>query len=455
MKQPSRRSAVLRAMGHMINPDSEVAAMPRSALIAVLSLAVLFGCHDDDAEAPDISIETVRSTQARDTSSNVPAGDLQQLVADNNAFALDLYRTVASSGQNFFHSPYSISLALAMTYGGAGGQTETQMASTLQFSLPQARLHPAFNALDLDLASRGADAAGQDGGEFRLNIVNAIWGQKGYPFLDSYLDLLAVNYGAGLNVLDFTAEPEPSRLTINDWVSRQTEQRIQDLLSPGSITSGTRLVLTNAIYFNAAWDSPFEESDTRDADFLLIDGGTVSVPMMRQEAYYRYADVTGVKVVELPYDGREVAMVVLLPELGQFDAFRAGLNATTLSSYLAALQYTNLRLGVPRFTVQTDLPLSEALAGMGMTDAFLPSLADFSGMDGTRNLSIMRVVHKAFVTVNEAGTEAAAATGAVVGATSVPPPPVPVDLDRPFVFLILDIPTGAILFLGDVVNPVE
>jgi len=159
-----------------------------------------------------------------------------------------------------------------MTYAGARGETERQMADTLLFALPQDRLHPAFNALDLELASRGGAAESKDGEGFRLNIVNAIWGQKGYKFLNEFLDVLAVNYGAGLRLMDFMKAPEESRVTINDWVSDQTEGRIEDLIPQGVIDALTRLVLTNAIYFNAAWLNPFEEEQTQDGPFYLLDG---------------------------------------------------------------------------------------------------------------------------------------------------------------------------------------
>jgi serpin B len=250
------------------------------------------------------------------TSPSVSAADREHLVGGNSMFAFDLYQYFKDEAgeANLFYSPFSISVALAMTYSGARGGTEQQMADTLHFTLPQAQLHPAFNWLDLALASRGEGAKGKDDQGFRLNIVNAIWGQSGYKFLDTFLDALAVNYGAGLRLLDFASDSEASRLTINDWVSDQTEGRIEDLIPQGLINPVTRLVLTNAIYFNAAWAEPFKESQTKDGAFHLLDGVQVTVPMMWHSASYGYAKGGDYQAVELPYDGHELSMVILLPE---------------------------------------------------------------------------------------------------------------------------------------------
>ena len=249
--------------------------------------------------------QSVWSDKERITSPNVAPPDLADLVAGNSAFAFDLYQFLREEGNgNLFYSPHSISLALAMTYAGARGETERQMADTLHFTLPQDRLHPAFNGLDLELAHRGEGAQGKDGEGFRLHIVNALWGQEGYEFLSEFLDTLAENYGAGLRLLDFASAPEASRVTINDWVSEQTETRIEDLIPQGIIDPETRLVLTNAIYFNAAWSTPFIPDLTEDGPFYLLDGGQVSVPMMRQTTSFGYAEGEGYQAVELPYDGR-------------------------------------------------------------------------------------------------------------------------------------------------------
>jgi serpin B len=328
------------------------------------------------------------------------------------------------------------------------------MADTLHFLLDQDRLHPAFNWLDAELASRGEGAQGKDSEAFRLNIINAIWGQKDYEFLSDFLDVLAENYGAGLRILDFINETEETRLAINQWVSYQTEGRIKDLIPPGVINELTRLVLTNAIYFNAAWEDPFDEDMTADGPFYLLDGGQVTVPMMEQAEFFGYTEGEGYQAVELPYDGGELSMVILLPASGNFAAFEAGLQAQQVYDIISDLQLTGIALTMPKFEFDSQFSLNDILAGMGMSDAFSLSEADFSGMTGSRELFIWGVVHKAFVAVDEAGTEAAAATAVSVAPSAGPPEsPVEVTIDRPFIFLIRDIETGAILFVGRVLNP--
>jgi len=375
------------------------------------------------------------------------------LVEGNSAFAFNLYQALKEEEGNLFCSPYSISLALAMTYTGARGETAEQMADTLKFMLEQDRLHPAFNWLDAELARRGEGAQGKDGEGFRLNIVNAIWGQKDYEFLTDFLDVLAENYGAGLRILDFITETEKSRLIINDWVSNQTEGRIEDLIPPGEIDVLTRLVLTNAIYFNAAWEYPFDGNITAGGPFYLLDGGQVSVPMMKQTESFGYTKGKGYQAVELLYDGGELSMVILLPEAGKFEAFEEGLQAQKISDIISSLQSTRVTLTMPQFEFESEFSLKDTLAGMGMRDAFSPGDADFSGMTGNRELYISAVLHKAFVAVDEAGTEAAAATAVIMMRAAIPGHPVEVTIDRPFIFLIRDIETGAILFVGRVMNP--
>jgi serpin B len=396
--------------------------------------------------------EVLKSDKERITSPDVSTSEQALLVEGNSAFAFELYQALKGKEGNIFYSPYSISLALAMTYAGARGETAQQMADTLHFTLEQERLHPAFNWLDAELASRGEGAAGKDGGGFRLNIVNAIWGQKDYEFLSDFLDVLAENYGAGLRILDFINETEQSRVAINKWVSDQTEGRIKDLIPQGAIDALTRLVLTNAIYFNAAWEYPFDENMTAEGLFYLLDGGQVSVPMMKQAQAFNYAEGAGYQVVELQYDGNELSMVILLPEAGNFQAFEEGLQAQQVYDIISGLQPTGVALTMPRFEFDSAFSLKDTLAGMGMPIAFSGE-ADFSGMTGAPGLCITEVLHKAFVSVDEAGTEAAAATAVVVGETAMPGQPVEVTVDRPFIFLIRDIETGAILFVGRVLNP--
>ncbi len=421
-------------------------------LIAVLVIVLLLPMMASIQMAQPAAGEVLKSDKERITSPDVSPSEQALLVEGNSAFAFELYQAIREEEGNLFYSPYSISLPLAMTYAGARGETAQQMADTLQFILEQERLHPAFNWLDAELAKRGEGAEGKDGEGFRLNIVNAIWGQKDYEFLSDFLDVLAENYGAGLRILDFITETGKSRLAINDWVSDQTEGCIEDLIPQGAIDALTRLVLTNAIYFNAAWAYPFDEDMTADGPFYLLDGGQVIVPMMKQTEAFSYTKGEGYQAVELRYDGGELSMVVFLPEAGKFEAFEEGLQAQQVCDIISGLQPIQVTLTMPQFEFDSEFSLKDTLAGMGMPIAFSGD-ADFSGMTGNQELSISDVVHKAFVAVDEAGTEAAAATSVIMKLTAVPEPPVEVTIDRPFIFLIRDIETGAILFIGRVMNP--
>lgn len=375
---------------------------------------------------------------------------LGALSNSNNDFALELYQQLRSSSGNLFFSPFSISQALAMTYAGARGETETQMASTLHFDLAQADLHAAFNALSATLAGRAGDS---EQGGFELTIANALWGQQGFGFQPDFLDTLALNYGAGMQAVDFAAS-EAARQTINDWVAEQTRDKIQDLIPEGALNELTRLVLTNAIYFKAAWLLPFEESATQNDTFDLLDGSEMQVPMMRQVESFGYLKAEDFEAVELFYEGRELSMVILMPDENQFATFEQNLNAATLQSFIDQLSVERLDLSLPKFKVESSFGLAETLAAMGMPDAFDVVKADFSGMTGQPDLYITDVVHKAFVDVNEIGTEAAAATGVVMGLKSMPTgEPIVVKIDRPFLFVIRDVQTGAMLFFGRVVQP--
>jgi len=422
----------------------------KKTLISVLSILLVLSLV---ACAQPAAAGFLMSDKLRITSPDVSTNEQALQVEGNSTFAFELYQALREKDGNLFYSPHSISLALAMTYAGARGETAQEIADTLQFYLSQDKLHPAFNWLDIELAKRGEGAEGKDDEGFRLNIVNAIWGQRDYSFLPAFLDVLAENYGAGLRILDFIKEAEKSRVTINEWVSDQTEGRIEDLIPQGAINELTRLVLTNAIYFNAAWEYPFDEDMTTDGPFYLLDGGQITTPMMKQTELFGYAEGEGYQTVELRYDGGELSMVILLPESGQFEAFEKALQAQRVSDIIKGLQYAQVILTMPQFEYDSDFSLKDALAGMGMPVAFTEN-ADFSGMTGNRELLISDVIHKAFVSVDEAGTEAAAATGVIVGVTSAPvKPPVEVTIDRPFVFLIRDIETGTILFIGRVLNP--
>jgi serpin B len=416
-------------------------------LLAVVILLPLLACTQT------VQAGELKSDKPR-LGSTVSDSDIATLAEGNNAFALDLYRAIKDQDGNLFFSPYSLSQALAMAGAGARGQTEHEMFTTLQFKFSQEQLHAAFNGLDLELAKRGQGAKGKDNKAFRLHIINAIWGQVDFKFQAAYLDLLAQNYGAGLRTLDFIKEADKSRLQINRWASDQTEGRIKDLLLPGTINPLTRLVLTNAIYFNAAWQYQFTKESTGNADFTLLDGSRVSVPMMHLQKSFAYSEGSGYQAVELPYDGQELSMVIILPRSDSYRAFESALNSQQVNSIIQNLKSGRVNLSMPRFTFESRFSLKKALGDMGMKTAFSPSDADFSGMDGAKDLFIQDVIHKAFVAVDEAGTEAAAVSAVMMGVTSAPAEqPKEITLDHPFIFLIRDNQTNSILFLGRVMNP--
>ena len=405
--------------------------------------------------------EELRSDRDRDNSPPATRADLRELVQGNNDFAFDLYRALSDEEGNLFYSPFSISqaLALAMTFAGAGGETERQMADTLQYRLSQGSLHPTFNALDQELASRGKDRRGTlKEGEakqyIRLNIANAVWGQHGYEFLPDFLDVLAENYGAGMRTMDFAGAPEESRARINDWVAEETGDKVKNLLRPETIDPNTRLVLTNAIYFNASWHWRFNSMNTKMLPFRLEGGGSVDVPMMTEtaKAFYGYAKGDGYQAVDVPYAWREMSMTVLLPDEGALGALEDSLNADLLDQIMNDIEIDYVTLTMPLFEFESEFSLGETLAGMGMPDAF-DDRADFSGMTGSQGLWIAEVVHKAFVSVDERGTEAAAATAVVLRKSGASKEPIPVTVNRPFIFLIRDTATGTVLFLGRVMNP--
>jgi serpin B len=381
----------------------------------------------------------------------------------NNAFALGLYRQLQSDGGNLFFSPYSISTALAMTYAGAKGRTQEQMEQALYYPTSAAVLQKlgqtrapltpeqfaeVFGQIIRDLNARG----GQD--KYELRVANALWGQKGYEFLRAFVELVEKQYGGRLQELDFATAAEKARRTINAWVEKQTNDKIRDLIGPGVLDATTRLVLTNAIYFKGNWARQFKEDRTRNEPFLLLDGGKVQVPMMNQQAEFGYAETNDVQVLEMPYAGEELSMVILLPKqtdgIGQLGQ---DLTVENLTQWLDKAHRQDVIVTIPKFKMTSKFSMENVLRAMGMTEAFSPN-ADFSGMTGRRDLFISAVIHQAYVDVNEEGTEAAAATGVVMKLTSVMPGRTPVfRADHPFLFLIRDKASGSILFLGRVMNP--
>lgn len=419
-----------------------------SVISTVLSL-ILSAC------APSASASIAQSDLQRVTAPDAPPEQIHSLVENNNTFAFGLYRSLQAQDGNLIYSPYSISLALAMTYAGARGETESQMARTLHF-LPQGQgqLHPTYNALDLQLAERGK-AASDEEKPLQLNIANAVWAEQTYPFLQSFLDTIALNYGAGIRLADFINQYEAVRKEINDWVSDQTDEKIKDLIPKGVLNSDTRMALVNAIYFKADWLSPFDADSTQDAPFHLLDGLEVTVPMMHNDTFVPYATGDGWQAIELAYQGETAAMDIIVPDEGRFDEVESNLDYETVSAMLVSLQPASVSLALPKFKFESAFGLADQLKALGMTDAFDPDLANFTGMSERDDLYISAVVHKAFVTVDEKGTEAAAATAVIVGVTSARLSDLTLTVDRPFIFMIRDIPTGQILFIGRVLNPVQ
>ncbi len=402
-----------------------------------------------------VKAQVAQADVPRETEPDVSEEQRVALVEGNTAFAADLYQELRGTDGNLFFSPYSISTALAMTYAGARGETENQMAETLHFTLPQQELHPAFNALNLALEPGDEAREEASDEEFILHIANSLWAEKEYDFREAFLELLARHYGAGLRLVSFKTAPEDAREAINDWVSDQTEEKIQDLIPKGGITDLTRLVLANAIYFNAKWVHTFPKENTSDGAFKLVDGSEVEAPMMawNKPQMIPHAQGANYQAIELPYRGGEASMVIIVPDAGEFEAFEQGLSGEQLQSILADMETRGVALTMPKFEYDASFSLADTLEAMGMPDAMDRERADFSGMDGTRDLLITDVFHKAFVAVDEEGTEAAAATAVVVGLESMPVTDVELTVDRPFVYLIRDTQTGSVLFLGRVMNP--
>jgi len=371
--------------------------------------------------------------------------DVEIVVQGNTEFALALYQKLRTEEGNLFCSPYSISTALAMTYAGARGNTEAQMAQALHFLLDQEQLHPAFALLEAKLSDIGRK------GHVQLRVANALWPQKGYALLEEFLALTKQYYGVLITTVDYGDE-ETTRRTINAWVEEKTENKIQNLIPPGMLDISTFLVLVNAIYFKGNWASQFDQRLTHDAPFRVTPDEQVQVPMMTQKHEFRYGEDDGLQILELPYAGDDLSMVVLLPrEIDGLTELEERLTVENLGRWTKNLRQREVQVLLPRFEITFPFRLDDTLKSMGMVDAF--GNADFSGMDGTKSLFIGAVLHKAFVVVNEEGTEAAAATAVIMamGLSSLPPV---FRADHPFVFLIRENSTGSILFLGRVVRPV-
>jgi serpin B len=375
--------------------------------------------------------------------------DLQTVVKGNSTFGFDLYQELKDEEGNLFFSPYSISTALAMTYAGARGQTEKEMAEVLHFSLDQEPLHSSFSKLQSKLDTI------QDKGYTKLSIANSLWAQEGYHFLDAFFDLNKKYYGAGLYFVDFATKTEATRKTINAWVEDKTQQKIKELLKPPVLTRYTTLVLCNAIYFKGDWLSQFDKKRTNDAEFYILPDKTIEVPMMSQKAEFKFKDFTDFSAIELPYEGNDLSMIIFLPkEINGLAKFEKNLTNNNVNNWIDTLSNSyesEILVSLPKFKTSCEFELAETLSEMGMPHAFAG--ADFSGMTGKKELWISKVIHKAFVDVNEEGTEAAAAT-AVVMTKSISKALI-FRGDHPFIFLIRENKTGSILFIGRIVDPTK
>jgi len=386
-------------------------------------------------------------------SPSAPAADQAEAVEGSNAFAVDLYAQLSKQPGNLFFSPESISTAFGMAYAGARGQTATEMQHVFHFTLPPDRLHPAMGAL---LAEMNAQHKGYD-----LHVADALWAQQDSNFERSYLKLVQSDYGAGFHRVNFKISPDSVRAAINAWVEKQTNDKIKDLLGPGVLNSSTRLVLTNAIYFKGDWQDPFDAEATQKEEFHLSAAQWVMAPMMHRTGSYSYYDGGTFQALELPYAGNEISMVVLLPkETEGLAALEQSFTSGGAGEWVQKLEPVDkVILTLPRFTMTQQFELSSALSAMGMAQAF-SSGADFSGMTGKPDFSISAAIHKAYIDVNEKGTEAAAATSIVMRATAarVPfpePPPIVFRADHPFLFMLLDTKSGSMLFLGRVADPTK
>ncbi len=410
----------------------------------------------EETDMPSGETELVKSSLGRETSPQVDPEALETLSQSQTEFALSFYDQIRNGTSNIIFSPFSISLALSMTLAGAESTTEQAMLDGLKLTLSETELHAAINALLLEIeASQNMDMEEVEGSQFELNIANSIWGQSGYDFKEAFLDTLAVNYGAGIYNVDFIQNPETSRVAINDWVEEETQDKIQDLIPQGAIDSLTRLVLANAIYFNGSWRYPFSETQTAAAPFTTLDGSEISVEMMKvMGENFQYVEGEGFNAIALPYLSPDFNMLILVPELGAYEGFEGSLSTQFLNEIIGDMSSEAVNLEMPKFDFETTTNATGPLKSLGMTEAFQSETADFSGITGVEKLYISEVLHKATITVDEEGTEAAAATAVIMKIESaMPGEPKSLVIDRPFLFFIQHQPTGSILFMGRVTEP--
>ena len=381
----------------------------------------------------------------------VSEADVAAVVAADSALGLDLFGVIAGD-ENVMLSPYSIATALSMLYPGARGATATEIADVIHLAVDDATLHAVRNLIDTALATPPPPMGDDDTREpFTIRPANSAWGQGGYPFNEDYLRILAQNYGAGLQVVDYVQDPEGSRQIINGWVEEATEDRIEDLIPEGAITVDTRLSLVNAIWFKANWFEPFEPERTAAGPFTLLDGSEIDVPLMHTSLRTGFASTDQFDAVRLPYAG-DAAMIVVLPSEGTPAALAAKLTPDDLD---IAFSEHEVDIMLPSFEFEAEIALADALKELGMIAAFEAPIgdgADFTGITDVRELFVSDAFHKTFIALDEEGTEAAAATAIIVSLESLPQPAT-FTADRPFLFWIEHSSTGEMLFLGQVTNP--
>jgi serpin B len=428
-------------------------------ILTGLTLLVASACQVIGEVTPPNEVEEMSgflsSDLERELAPDVDQNQLTSIASDNTAFALAFYDIIRSKEDNLVYSPFSLSLALSMTLAGAETTTRAAMLEALHFSLEEGQVHPSFNALMLAIETSQLAEEETEGGSFELNIANSIWGQQGFNFEQDFLDRIALNYGAGIYTVDFAMNPEPSRVAINDWVEEETQEKIKDLIPPNAITPLTRLVLANAIYFKGSWFHPFDQGMTQPAPFTTLQGNDISVEMMKLfDERLLYLQDGEIQVVSLPYLSQDFAMTLIVPDRGSFTTVEDTLTADILGSLLSNMASERINLEMPKFDFETTINANDPLKALGMAEAFDPDLSDFKGMADVEDLHISDVLQKATITVDEEGTEAAAATAVIVGIESAPiGEPISLVIDRPFLFIIQHQPTGTILFMGRVVQP--
>ena len=450
--------------------------MIRPVFFALALTGVLTACQPasepevplpTESPEPEVTIEAEAPIQEQEEALVLDASEHARFAAGNREFALAAFQQLLDSpeaGDHLLISPHSILSALAMVYAGADGSTRVQMRQALRFALDEPALHQAFAALDQALGERAEVQRQDDACGFELSVVNRLWGQHDGGFLPEYLELVERHYGAGVELVDFESDPDGIRGQVNAWVEEQTRDRIQDLLPDGSVDEDTRMILVNAIYFLASWQDAFDEDKTRDQPFTTGTGARVEVPMMHRTEHMPAHVGEDTIAVSLPYVGRDVSLLALMPADAEadFDGWRGGLDRGAFDAVVAGLERKRVALDFPKFTGGSSFRLSDLLKDMGMPLAFSRTEADFRRMNGVgpgvlgQSLYIDEVFHQTFIDLDEAGTEAAAATAVVMmrlTALPVEDEPLAIRFDRPFVYAIYDHPTETILFLGRVLNP--